>query len=306
MLKQNSALMIQTWFRSRLARHCYLRLLDYERSKRLSASRTILHAWRGYKSREEFLLKREALEYERSQETIIALQREQKSVRNGIKQLGDEIEANRVAGLEAEKRLKLLKSQLAEATSQMGVVESEDVFFSEPDADAERSRLQLQLRDVTDSIASCGDVIKLSRSNISRLQIERDMLYVNDLDRLCCFEFEEYEKQRKAELQRCVARKEREWRERVRYERMKWAVKLPISKAKVEPAKSQLDNAFHRSFSTAKRRDMLEEHTRMLNDKAQNKTDEAIRQRNENGADNKAVRELYNRIFCNMQSIMKS
>ena len=246
-------------------------------------------------------MKREEVQYKRSQDTIIALQREQESVRNRIKHLGNEIEANRLAGLEAEKRLKLLKHQLAEATSLMGMVESEEVFFSEPDADAERSRLQLQLRNVTDSIASCRDVVKLSRSNISRLQIERDMLVVNDLDRLCCFEHEEHEKQRKAELQRCLARKEREWRERVRFERMKWAV--PIPKAKEEPAKSQpLDMAFHRSVSTTKRREILEEQSRMLNAKAQKKTDEAIRQRNQNGADNKAARELYNRIFRNMQS----
>lgn len=305
MLKQRSALMIQTWFRSRSARHNYLHLLDYERSKRLCASRTILHAWRRYKSREKYLLKREEAEYKRSQDTIIALQREQESVRSRINAVGDEIESNRVAGVEAGKRLKLLKNQLGEATSLMGVVESEEAFFSEPDADAERARLQLQLRDVTDSIASCKDIIKSSRSNISRLEIERDMLYVNDLDRLCCFEHEEHENQRKAELQRCMARKEREWRERVRYERTKWAV--PIPKAKKEPAKSQsFDMTFHRSVSTTKRGEILEKHAKMLNDEAQKKTDAAIRQRNQNGADNKAVRELYNRIFRNMQSIMKS
>ena len=308
MLKQRSALMIQTWFRSRSARHRYLSLLDFERSRRLCASRTILCAWRHYKSREEYLLKKEALEFKRSQDTIIALQMEQESIRSTTKSIADDIEANRVAGEEAAKRLKVLNGQFAEATSLVGVVESDDVFFSEPEADAERSRLQLQLRDVTDSIASCKDVIKTSRRNIARLQIQRDKLYVNDLDRLCCFEHEEHEKQRKAELRRCMARKEREWRERVRFERMKWAVKLPGELAKKgQQDKSQsLDMAFHRSVSTTKRREILQKHIQRLNEEAQKKTDEAMRRRHQNGADNKAVRDLYNRIFRNMQSIMKS
>ena len=310
MLKQRSALMIQTWFRSRSARHRYLSLLDHERSRRLCASRTILHAWRQYKSREEYLLKKEELEFKRSQDTIIALQMEQESIRSTTKSIADDIEANRVAGEEAAKRLKVLNGQFAEATSLVGVVESDDVFFSQPEADAERSRLQLQLRDVTDSIAACKDLLRSSRSNIARLQIQRDKLYVNDLDRLCCFEHEEHEKQRKAELRRCMARKEREWRERVRFERMKWAVKLPGELAKKgQQDKSQsLDMAFHRSVSTTKRREILQKHIQMLNEEAQKKTDEAMRRRHQNGADNMAVRDLYNRIFRNMQSItcMKS
>jgi hypothetical protein len=280
-------------------------LLDHERGRRLWASRTIICAWRTYTSRERFRLEKELLESKRCQDTIIALQMEQEKIRNRINSIDDEIEATRVAGIEAEKRRKELKRQFAEVTALMGVVESEDLLFNQADADAERSRLQLQLREVTDSIEACGDVIKSSRTNIDRLQMKQNTLYVNDLDRLCCLEHEEHEKQRRAELQRCITRKEREWRERVRFERMKWAVKLPKAKEEHVNIKS-LDISYHRSVSTTRRKEILEDHTRKLNDEAQKKSNEAMLRRHQNGADNKVVRELFNRIiFRNMDSITK-
>ena len=276
-------------------------LLDHERGRRLCASRTIIQCWRTYKKRERTLLQKEASDYKRSQDTIKALQREQAKIRKRIMSMDDEIEANRIAIIEAEKRLKDLNGKLAEATSLMGSIES---FSEEADAATERSRLQLQFRHVTDSIADCKDIIRSSRANIDRLQQEQDKLYVNDLDRLCRLEHEEHENQRRAELQRCMARKEREWRERVRFERMKWAVKLP-PKAK-EIVREPSDIAYHRTISTSKRRELAEEHSRKQQAEAQNKTSEAILERHQNGAENKAVRQLYDRIFRDMNSMMKS
>ena len=301
MLKRKSALRIQTWFRSRLSRCRYVLLLDHERSRRLGASRTIIRCWRTYKKRQKTLLQKEASDYKRSQDTIETLQREQAKIRNRITSANDEIEANRIAIIEAEKRLRAFNGKLAEATSlAMGSIES---FSKEPDA-AERSRLQLQFRDVTDSIADCKDIIRSSRTNIDRLQQEQDKLYVNDLDRLCRLEHEEHENQRRAELQRCMARKEREWRERVRFERTKWAVKLPPKAKEIvcEPS----DTAYHRTISTSKRRELAEEYSRNQQAEAQKRRTEAILERHRNGAENKAVRQLYDRIFRDMNSIMKS
>ena len=300
MLKRKSALRIQTWYRSRLSRRRYVLLLDHERGRRLGASRTIIQCWRTYKKRERLLLQKEASDYKRSQDTIEALQREQAKIRNRITSANDEIEANRIAIIEAEKRLRAFNGKLAEATSLMGSTES---FSEEPDA-AERPRLQLQFRDITDSIADCKDIVRSSRTSIDRLQQEQDKLYVNDLDRLCRLEHEEHENQRRAELQRCMARKEREWRERVRFERMKWAVKLPPKAKEIvcEPS----DIAYHRTISTCKRRELAEEYSRNQQAEAQKKTSEAILERHQNGTENKAVRQLYDRIFRDMNSIIKS
>ena len=279
-------------------------LLDHERGRRLCASRTIIQCWRTYKKRERTLLQKEASDYKRSQDTIKALQREQAKIRKRIMSMDDEIEANRIAIIEAEKRLRDFNGKLAEATSLMGSIES---FSEEPDAATERSRLQLQFRHVTDSIADCKDIIRSSRANIDRLQQEQDKLYVNDLDRLCRLEHEEHENQRRSEIQRCMARKEREWRERVRFERMKWAVKLP-PKAKdiVSEPSEPSDIAYHRTISTSKRRELAEEHSRKQQAEAQIKTSEAILKRHQNGGENKAVRLLYFRIFRDMNSIMRS
>jgi hypothetical protein len=105
-----------------------------------------------------------------------------------------------------------------------------------------------------------------------------------------------------------MARKEREWRERVRFERMKWAVKLPPKAKEIvsEPSDTSCI-AHHRTISTSKRRELAEEHSRNQQAEAQNKTSEAILERHQKGAENTAVRQLYDRIFRDMNnSIVKS
>ena len=224
-IEQYSASVIQSKYRGWRDRVATFRALDFERGKRLLAARTIVNAWKSWKSKELIRASRNLQKYESSIRVVLALQRDKVFLRNKINILSGEIAKRKKKIMETRLRLKELKVVHRQSTSRIVAIESNNIFTeSDTEIQDERRRLKREICDVDINIETCRTTIKFARDDMLCLVRERDKHSRRDMESIAQLLVEEQEKMRIAEIQKRIALKDTEWRKRVREERRRWRV----------------------------------------------------------------------------------
>ena len=199
---------------------------------RFKSARTILRSWLRYRSVSRFAVLKEEWQVENSTRTLMAWHSLRDDVHQDMEDVRADIKSTRRARSWARKRVRDLRSFIAEAELRLPKVQSQIIALDTVDIDKGWDEaLKNEWERLTSQLAMAVEEKRLVKIQASRcdtqlldLQLEYEDIEL-DIDDVAMREQAEFEFLRRLEIQHAEVRAESSWIARVRHERMRWRVR---------------------------------------------------------------------------------
>lgn len=223
---------ITSRLRGLFARNRYSSMRHATAGHRFKSARTILRSWLRYRSVLRFAVLKEGWQVENSTRTLIAWHSLRDDVHQDMEAVRADIKSTRRARSWARKRVRAMRSFIAEAELRLPKVQGQMVALDTVDIDKGWDEaLKNEWERLTSQLAMAVEEKRLMKIEVSRcdtqlldLQLEYEDIEL-DIDDVGMREQDEFELLRRLEIRHAEVRAESCWIARVRHERMRWRVR---------------------------------------------------------------------------------